>query len=48
MPLWTWSLGTFIAVMLAHERRHIWQAREVRKATAFPPTRAGTNASTGL
>jgi hypothetical protein len=36
MPLWQWSLGTFLAVSLAHERRHIWQAREVRNATGFP------------
>ena len=48
MPLWTWSLGTFMAVMLAHERRHIWQAREVRNATGFPSARAGTTASTRL
>jgi hypothetical protein len=27
--------GTF-AVLLAHERRHLWQAREVRKHHAFP------------
>jgi len=26
-----WSLGTYFAVMLAHERRHLWQARQVRK-----------------
>ena len=36
MPLWRWSLGTFLAVTLAHERRHIWQAREVRKTPGFP------------
>jgi len=36
MPLWQWSLGTFLAVALAHERRHIWQAREVRNASGFP------------
>jgi hypothetical protein len=36
MPLWQWSLGTFLAVMLAHERRHVWQAREVRKTSGFP------------
>jgi hypothetical protein len=35
MPLWNWSLGTFLAVTLAHERRHIWQARQVRNDPAF-------------
>jgi hypothetical protein len=38
MPLWKWTLGTYIAVALAHERRHIWQARQVRNATGFPST----------
>jgi hypothetical protein len=36
MPGWRWTLGTFFAISLAHERRHIWQAREVRKEPAFP------------
>jgi hypothetical protein len=36
MPGWRWTLGTFFAITLAHERRHIWQAREVRKEPAFP------------
>jgi hypothetical protein len=36
LRVWKWSLGTFFAVTLAHERRHIWQAREVRKHPAFP------------
>jgi hypothetical protein len=31
-PLFTWSLGSLFAITLAHERRHLWQAREVRKA----------------
>ena len=31
-PLMTWSLGSLIAITLAHERRHLWQARQVRKA----------------
>jgi DinB superfamily len=35
-PIWHWSLGTFFAVMLAHERRHIWQARQVRTDSRFP------------
>lgn len=33
-----WSLGTYFAVMLAHERRHIWQARQVRNDSGFPNT----------
>jgi hypothetical protein len=29
-PLITWSLGAQIAITLAHERRHLWQAQQVR------------------
>jgi hypothetical protein len=36
LPLWQWTLGTYIAVCLAHERRHIWQARQVRNERGFP------------
>jgi hypothetical protein len=36
LPLLTWSLGTMFALTLAHERRHIWQARQVRNDPAFP------------
>ena len=36
LRIWRWSLGTYIAVMLAHERRHIWQARQVRNERGFP------------
>ena len=36
LPLVKWSLGAFIQLMLAHERRHIWQARQVLKAPGFP------------
>jgi hypothetical protein len=36
IPLVKWSLGTFFQMMLAHERRHIWQARQVRQNPAFP------------
>jgi hypothetical protein len=36
LRLWRWSLGTFFSVMLAHERRHIWQARQVRTDPRFP------------
>ncbi len=35
MPLWNWTLGTYLAVALAHERRHLWQAREVRNTLGF-------------
>jgi DinB superfamily len=37
-PFWplTWSLGAFIQMMIAHERRHVYQAREVRQAPGFP------------
>lgn len=33
--LW-WDLGTAIQVMAAHDRRHLWQAEQVRKEAAFP------------
>ena len=36
LPLIKWSLGAFIQLMLAHERRHIWQARQVLQAPGFP------------
>ena len=29
-------LGAYFAFILAHERRHLWQAREVRRAAGFP------------
>ena len=32
----SWSLNGTFAIMLAHERRHLWQAREVRVDPAFP------------
>ncbi|MGZ7080956.1 MAG: DinB family protein, partial [Thermoanaerobaculia bacterium] len=32
----SWSLNGTFAILLAHERRHIWQAREVRNDPAFP------------
>jgi DinB family protein len=37
-PFWPlkWSLGSLIQMMIAHERRHVWQAREVRQSPAFP------------
>ena len=36
IPLVKWSLGAFFQLMLAHERRHVWQARIVRQNPAFP------------
>ncbi len=30
------SLGGLLLVTLAHERRHLWQARRVREAEGFP------------
>ena len=36
LPFVKWSLGIFIQLMLAHERRHTWQARKVRQNPAFP------------
>ena len=37
-PFWPlkWSLGSLFQMMLAHERRHVWQARNVRQDPAFP------------
>ena len=37
-PFWPmkWSLGTLFRMMLAHERRHVHQAREVRQNPSFP------------
>ena len=29
-------LGAYFAMILAHDRRHLWQARQVRTAPAFP------------
>jgi len=36
IPFVKWSLGAFIQLMLAHERRHVWQARQVRQHPSFP------------
>jgi hypothetical protein len=37
-PFWPfkWSLGALILMMIAHERRHVFQAREVRQNPSFP------------
>ena len=32
LPLFRWSLGAQFAITLAHERRHLWQARQVRNS----------------
>jgi hypothetical protein len=31
-----WSLTGTFAILIAHQRRHVWQARQVRKNPAFP------------
>jgi DinB family protein len=31
-PLFAWSLGALFAITLSHERRHLWQARQMRAA----------------
>ncbi|HYG78896.1 MAG TPA: DinB family protein [Pyrinomonadaceae bacterium] len=31
------SLGQEFALLIAHEQRHLWQARQVRASPAFPP-----------
>lgn len=37
LPWLTLPLGNAFAVLLAHERRHLWQATAVRQARDFPP-----------
>jgi hypothetical protein len=32
----SWSMNATFLLLLAHERRHLWQARQVRKEPAFP------------
>jgi len=41
--LW-WDLGTALQVMAAHDRRHLWQAQQVRNHEAFPAARASSSA----
>ena len=36
IPFVKWSLGAFFQLMLAHERRHLFQARQLRQNSAFP------------
>ena len=36
IPFVKWSLGAFFQLMIAHERRHTFQARQVRQNAAFP------------
>ena len=36
IPLVTWSMGIFFQMMIAHERRHTFQARQVRQNPGFP------------
>jgi hypothetical protein len=30
-------VGTAFRIMMAHDRRHLWQAEQVRRAPGFPP-----------
>ena len=32
------SLGGIIALLAAHDRRHLWQAERIRETTGFPAT----------
>lgn len=36
MPLLRQPLGTWLLFVAAHERRHLWQARQVRQEPGFP------------
>jgi hypothetical protein len=36
LPILRQPLGTWLAFLLAHERRHVWQARQVREEIRFP------------
>ena len=42
IPLVKWSLGAFIQLMLAHERRHVWQAEKCVRTRRFPPDKAAS------
>lgn len=37
VPIWKLSLTEGLLIMLAHDRRHLWQAENVRKRREFPP-----------
>ena len=50
LPVMKWSLGTMFALVLTHERRHIWQARQVtERQRTFRKLRTGElrNSGTG-
>jgi hypothetical protein len=36
VPLLRFSLAETFAIVIAHDRRHLWQAQQVRSAPAFP------------
>lgn len=40
LPILRFTLGQVFAMTLAHTRRHLWQARQVRQDPAFPATGA--------
>jgi hypothetical protein len=37
LPLLRMGLADILGFLLAHERRHLWQARQVRERAEFPP-----------
>jgi hypothetical protein len=36
LPILRFQLGATFGVLVAHERRHLWQARQVRQELRFP------------
>jgi hypothetical protein len=38
IPVVKFSVGEIFEILLAHERRHLWQAENVRREPAFPAT----------
>jgi hypothetical protein len=41
VPIVRLPLGTWFAFLIAHERRHVWQARQVLQELRFPASGAG-------
>ncbi|MBL8114365.1 MAG: DinB family protein [Acidobacteria bacterium] len=38
VPLVTFTVGAGLLILAAHERRHLWQAQNVKRAPGFPQT----------
>jgi hypothetical protein len=38
LRIFKYSLAAALAIIAAHDRRHLWQAARVREAPGFPPT----------